>query len=106
MVVVIEIDQPPQLQMSRQRRGFRCNALHQITVSYDGINVMIEQIWQVSCSKVRLRNRHSDTCCKALTKWTGCGLDSRRQSVLRMTRRSASPLTKVVDLFERKIITG
>src|SRR5581483_5387610 len=41
-IVVIKINQTPQLEMARQRRGLRSDAFHQIAVRDDGVNMMIE----------------------------------------------------------------
>src|SRR5690348_7314497 len=59
-----------------------------------------------ACREVRFRHRHAYTIPKPLTQRTGSGLDTRRETALRMSRGAAAPLTKSFYLCQRKRIAG
>src|SRR5438445_86153 len=109
VIVVVEINQFAELQMSGKRRGFRRHTFHQIAVRHDCIGVMIDQrkIFLIeSGSEVRRAHRHSHPVGKTLTQWPRRNLNSRRQAIFRMPWGLRSPLTKVLDLIQRKIVAS
>src|ERR1051326_7565727 len=97
VVVIVEEDQFAELQMTRERRGLRRNAFHQIAVAYQRISIMIDNLvtWAVVArGEIVFRDRHADTISESLTERTGRCLHSRRQSAFRMSGSLASPLAK------------
>src|SRR5438270_13405457 len=56
--------------------------------------------------QMRFCHGHADAVRKTLTQRAGSDLDAGRQSVFRVSRCFRSPLAKVLDLVERKLIAG
>ena len=109
VIVVVEINQFAEFQMTCERGGFRRDAFHQIAIGHDAVNVVIDQRKVRSVEfggQMSRAHRHPDAVRKALAQRPGRDLNSRRQAVLRMARRLRSPLAEVFDLVERQIVTG
>src|SRR5262245_2385714 len=104
VVVVVDPAEIVEAQMTGQRCRFRCNTLHQTTISTNGIDAVVEDLeirLVVSVGKPFLGDRHPDASCDALSQWTGRGLDSRHPVVFRMTGRLAVKLTEPANVVER-----
>src|SRR6185312_2211954 len=108
-VIVIEVDQLAEFQMTGKGRGLRGYALHQIAVTDDPVGEMIDDLRAgpvVTRRQVGFGHREADAVTKALTERSGCRLDARRNATLGMPRRHAAPLAKMLDLFKGKIVAG
>src|SRR5690349_6541758 len=95
--------------MAGQRRRLGRDALHQIAIAYDRVSEMIDDIETlavVTRRQMRLCHRHSDAVTEALAERSGGHLDAGRESALGVTGSDTAPLAKLLDLFERKIVTG
>src|SRR5438046_818143 len=83
-VVVVDPDQPAELQMTGERAGLVRDALHQVAVGREEIGAMVDDgmarpVEQLS--EVGLRERHSHGVPDALTERAGRGLDAGSESV-------------------------
>src|SRR5205085_7548300 len=90
VIVVVEIDELAELQMTRKRCSFRRNAFHQIAVRDDGVNIMVndrETIFIKLRRQMRRAHRHADAVSETLTERASRDLNTGRQSVLRMAGR-------------------
>src|SRR5689334_23397930 len=95
--------------MSGQRRRFGSDALHQIAVAHDPIGVMIDDVEAVAIEarrQMRFRHRDSDAVGETLAERAGGHFDAGRMAALRVARRGASPLPKLLDLFERDVVAA
>src|SRR5665213_2194312 len=100
-VVVIEVDQLAELQMARERRGLRRDALHQVTVTDDPVGEMVDDLEAgaiVRGSQMRLGYRQTHAVAEALAQRPRRRLDARRNTTLRMAWRHAAPFAKLFDL--------
>ncbi len=95
IVVVVQINDIPQFQMTGQRCRFGRDPFHQTAVSANTVNVIIKnrEIGPVErCREIFLCDRHSDAVGKSLSQRTGGGFYSRRVSEFRMAGRFAPKL--------------
>src|SRR5574341_490750 len=99
-IVIIQINQVAQLQMPRQRGCLRRNALHQVAVRDNGIDIVVEQVFAELGGQMSPRNRRSDPRRKALTERSGGGLDAGCQPEFWVSGRFASPLAKILEFIE------
>src|SRR3974377_193377 len=90
--------------MSGKRSGFAADALHQIAITTDHVNVIIED-WEirpvVARSKPTRRDRHSNAVAATLPERTRRGFHPCRVAVLRVARRHGIDLSDTLDLGER-----
>jgi hypothetical protein len=56
--------------------------------------------------QVGLGHGHADGVGQALSQRTGCGLHARRAVRLRVARRPAAPLAKLLDIFQGEIVAA
>src|SRR5690242_21155127 len=99
MVLVVKINKLAQPQMSGKRRGFLCDAFHQVAVSTDGVRVVINDgvpRTVISCCEPRFGNRHSNTITETLAERAGRHLDTNGVSAFRVARRFTTPFTKAL----------
>src|SRR5690349_21256889 len=102
MVVVIEINEPAQLQMSSQRGSLTGDSFHQITVCNNRINIRLDKL---IAGLVEFRgevsggNRHAHTLTESLPEGTGGHFDTGSQPIFRVSRCLATKLTEVLDLL-------
>src|SRR5271156_314056 len=79
VVVVVEIDDVAEPEMTRDRRSLARHTFHQVAVAADAENAMIEQARLVAI-EMRLemlrRHRHPDAIAEALAERAGGGLDA------------------------------
>ena len=107
VVVIIKINQLPEAQMPRQRRGFGGDAFHQVAVGDNGIDKMADDFMPRTIEnrrEVGFRNCHAHAVGKSLPKRTGRRLYARGQSVFRMSRRETAPLTKTLEFLHREVV--
>src|SRR5580765_8623486 len=80
LVVVVEINEISELEMTGERTGLVTNALHKIAVRTDAVDKIINDrkaSFVKSCRKMRLRDTHPDAVCKTLTERPRRHLDTR-----------------------------
>src|SRR5919106_3047694 len=79
VVVVVDPTKVVEAQVTRQRRCFRRDTLHQAAVSANGINVIVKNLEArpvVTVGEPLLRDAHSDARSNALAEWTGRRLNA------------------------------
>ena len=109
MIVVIQINQLAQFQMTGQGSGLVRNSFHQIPVTDDGIGKMIHN------GKLRavkpggqktFGHGHTHAIGKALSQGSGGGFHSRGMPVFGVSGGFTSPLSEVLQILQGKVITG
>ena len=103
-VVVVEVDQAVQSQMSGQRSGLVGKALHHIAIRDNRVDVVIEEcvIGAVEARRqVFLRDRHADAVGEALSQRAGRRLDAQIEVAFGMTGRFAIPLPELLEVFDQ-----
>ena len=101
VVVVVNEDQVVELKVPGHARRLVTHALHEIAVAREaedarpGIGLAEARLLELE------PNRHSDGVADALAERPGRRFDTGGEAVLRVTRRLAPPLPKVLDLRER-----
>src|SRR5919106_5806574 len=88
---------------------FRGHAFHQVTVADNGISEVVDDLEPrpvVARRQMSLGDRHADTVAEALTQGTGGRFHAWRHLTFGMAGGAASPLAKLLDLFERDVIAG
>src|SRR6185437_7032750 len=109
MVVIIEIDQLAELQMTGERCGLRGDARHQIAVADDPVGEMSDDLEArtiVPGRKMSRGEREAHSVAKALTERTGGHFHAWRHAALRVARCDAAPFAKPLDLLQRQVIAG
>ena len=89
--------------MAGQRRRLAGDALHQIAVAANRVDVVIEQRETrpiVMRAEEPRRDRHADTVAAALAERPGGGLDAGGMAVFRMPGRDAVELAEIFDVIE------
>ena len=108
-VVVPEGDQLAQPPGAGQRTGFVRDAFHQAAVAEEDVGAMVDDLVARTVEFVGqqlFRHRHADGVGDALAERSGGGLDPRRVAVFRVPRRLAVQLAEVLQIINRKIVTG
>ena len=90
--------------MAGQRSGFVADALHQVAVAAQGINVVVEQR-VAGTIEIRgqpaLRDRHAHAVADPLAQRAGGRLHARGIEILRMPRAAAAELPEASDFIQR-----
>jgi hypothetical protein len=60
----------------------------------------------VTSGELRFANRHANRIGEALTERAGCSFYAGRAPGVGVSRRLTIPLTKLLDVVERKLVTG
>ena len=106
-VVVVEPDEPPEPQMTRQRRHLVGDTFHEIAITRDevdrGVHNIVARTIELG-GQVRRAEGHSHCIAEALAQWPRRGLDARCQAVLRMPRRLAAPLAEILKFLQRQVV--
>jgi hypothetical protein len=108
-IVVIQINQFSQLQMSRHTGGFRSDAFHDVAVADDGISEMVDDLEPgtvIARRQIRFSDCHADAVAETLSERSSGDFYTGSELAFRMPGRQASPLTELLDLIERQIVTG
>src|SRR5262249_44389520 len=103
VVVIVNPAKVVEFEMSRQGRGFRCDAFHHAAVAADGIDVVVENVetrFVVPIGEPFPRNGHADTGGDALTKRSSSGFHTRNPMVFGVAGRLAIELAEVTDVVE------
>src|SRR5687767_10056006 len=101
-VVVVDVDELAETVLARDGGRFASDALHQVAVGADGVDVVIDYLVPdpvVSARKETLSQRHPDAVGEALSQGTGRRLDAGGEEVLRVARRPRFPLPEVLDVL-------
>ena len=103
-VVVVDPTKVRQTQMPGDRGGLGGDALHQVAVRADRVDVVVEQrqLGPVQVlTEVAAAHRHADGVRHALAEGPGGGLDAGGEVVFRVARRAAVELAELLDVLER-----
>ena len=106
VIVVVEPDEVRQAKVAGNRGGFVADAFHQVAVAAEGVDAIVENIFVELRRQPALSHRKANGVRHALAERTGCGLDTRREAVLRVTRRLGAPLAELLELVEWQIEAG
>src|SRR5882724_9492434 len=90
--------------MTGKRCRFRRNALHQTTISANGVDVVVEDLEAgliEMTGKPLLGDGHANARGNSLAQWASRGLYSRHPVVLGVTGRLAVELAKATDVVQR-----
>ncbi len=106
-VVVVKNDELAQPMAAREGTRLVRDALHEAPVAGKRIGEMIDNL-QPRTIELRgehlFRKRHADRVGESLPERPGGRLDAERRLVLRMTRRTAAELPKILDLLQTERI--
>ena len=108
-VVVVEIDQFAEPERSGERGRLRRDALHQVAVRRDPVDVVVDDLVPGAVEAPRqhpLGDGHAHPVREPLPQRAGGDLHARSEAVLRMAGRLASPLTELADVVEREGVAG
>ena len=108
-VVVPEVDQLAELQVSRERRGFGGDPLLQVAVRDDGEDAVVNDVvpWAVELfGEATFRNRHANAVGEPLTERAGGGFNACGEAELWVTRGERAPLAECLEVVERQAISG
>ncbi len=103
VVVVVEIDELAQLEVAGQTGGLAGDALHQIPVPADGVDVMVHHVEAgavVALGQPALGHGHAHARGEALAQRTRGGLDAGGVAIFGMARGLAPPLAEVFQLLQ------
>src|SRR6185436_20135495 len=90
--------------MTGKRCRFRRNALHQTTISTNGVDVVVKNLeagFIEAAGEPLLADGHADTRSNTLAQRASRGLDARDPVILGVTRRLAIELSETPDVIER-----
>src|SRR5688500_5541825 len=107
MIVIVEINNSPQLQMPCQRSGLRRDAFHQITVGHNSIDIRLDNFMSrfiEGASQMCRGNCHTNTLTESLTQWARRHFNSWGESVFWMAGCDTPKLTEVFDFIKRYIV--
>jgi len=97
VVVVVQVHEPAQLQMARQRGRLGGDSLLEVAVGADGIHVVVDQAVAGPVELGRetaLGNGHADAVGEALAERSGRGLDAPGVPMLGVAGRFRAPLAE------------
>src|SRR5262245_60759618 len=83
--------------------------LHEIAVAADEIREVVDDAVPLAVehrTEMRLGHREANRIPNTLAQRTGRRLDPRSVAVLRMARRLALPLSELLQIIEREIVTA
>ena len=107
LIIIVEIDEVIQPEMPRQRCRLVRGAFHHLTIGDKGVDLMLEDGetgFIEARGKVFLRYRHAHAVGEALSQRPGGRLDAEVRLIFGMSRRLATPLPELLQVFhaERK----
>ena len=106
-VVIVEIDELAQTQMTGQTGRLLGDAFHQVAITDNRIDVVRYHVEPgavvVGCQPL-LSDGHAHAVGKALSQRPGRRLDTGRMPVFRVAGGLAPPLAKVLQLLQREIV--
>ena len=105
VVVVVEVDQAAEAELAGERRGLGGDALHEVAVGDDRVDVVVLDLGPERLAQELLGHRHADAVGEALAERPGRDLDARRDVhavALGVARGERAPLAEVLELVERR----
>src|SRR6266540_4025650 len=94
VVIVVQVDQLTETEMTGEGRSLRRDALHQVAIADEPVHVMVDDVVprtvEVACKEL-LCYRHSDSVREALAQRPSGSLYARRSAVFWVSRRLAIP---------------
>ena len=109
VVVVVEVDQPPEAERARQGGGLGGNPLHEVAVADDPVDVVVDDLAvgpvEVLGEKA-LGDGHADAGGEARAERAGGQLDARRMAVLGVAGGAAAPLPELLKVLERDVVAA
>ena len=109
MIVVVEAYELGEAQGASQRSRFSGYALHHVTVTSNGVGMVIDDGIALPVEilgEPTLSDGHAYSVSHSLPQWAGCCFHARRHAVLRMPRGQTFPLAKSLQFFHREFIAG
>ena len=109
MIVVVDQRELAQPEVAGQRGGFAANPFHHVAVAHEGPHPVVNYLvaWLIELARQdSLGDRHPHGVPHALPQRTGGDLDPGRVSTLRMPGCPRAPLTEVLQLIERQVVSG
>ena len=109
VIVIVKEGEVAETEKPGDRSSLRRDALHQVAVTADAVNVVVYDFvpWTIEMSRqIFFGNSHADRIAKTLAQRTGGRFDSRREPTFWMSRSPAAPLPELLDVVKREIVTG
>ena len=109
VVVVVDVDEAPEPELARDRRGLLRDSLHHVAVGADRVDPRVDDRVARPVPPVgeeALRDREPHAVREALPERPRRRLDSRRVPELRVPRRPRAPLPKMLQVVDRHVVAG
>ena len=106
VVVVEDVDQPAEPEVTGERSRFVADALHEVAVAAKGKRVMVTDPGAELVPEETLSEREPDTLREALPKRPGRHLDARRVVNLRVPRCARAELAELPKILELEAVAG
>ena len=108
-VVVVADDQLAQGEVARDRGRFLADALHQVAVRADHVDVVVDQLVPGAVEALReeaLGHRHPHRVGEALPQRPRRDLDALRVAALGVPRRERAPLAELLQILEAQLVAA
>ena len=105
-VVVVDADQPPEPEVTGERRRLMADALHHAPVSSDDERVMVDRLLAEPGAQDPLGDRHPDGVGEALPERAGGHLDARGVASLWVAGRPRLELAELLQVVELEAVPG
>ena len=108
-VVVVEIDQLAEAEVTGEGGRLGGDAFHEVAVADDAVREVVDDVVPVAVvagGEERLGDRHPDTRCEAAAEGTGGDLDARGVIDLGVSGRLAVELPEGLQLGHRQVVAG
>jgi hypothetical protein len=108
-VVVVEIDEAPEPEVTRERGRLGGDSLHHVAVGADREHAVAHHVGAELLAQEALGHRHADAVGEPLTQRPGRHLDALglvHAVALGMAGRERAPLPEALDLVERQRVAG
>lgn len=109
VVVVVEVDEPAEAEVPRDRSRLHRDALHHVPVGADRVDVAIDEVVMrpvVALGEETVGDREADAVREALPERARRRLDPLGQEVLGMAGRARAPLAKALQLLQREVVAA
>ncbi len=107
IIGIVQNDHFAQFKVGCQRRCLAGHAFHQVAVAANRVRVVVDDVEAfavVDSRHMLFGHRHADSHRDPLSQWTRGRIHPRRMPEFRVPRRFASPLTEIVQVFQRNIV--
>ncbi len=105
-VVVVDADQPPEPEVTGERRRLVADALHHAPVAGDHERVMVDRLLAEPGAQDALGDRHADGVGEALPERAGGHLDAGGVASLRVAGRPRLELAELLQVVELEAVPG